>query len=143
VKTVFLDAIPTPYARLTDYAQDLLTYLGLQSGIVVVVTPQQAAAASNRLDSGAIAAIVTRQINGTGLSKPGQLAVGIGQAILQHANDNSRSSTIRSVAAGGVVVLIVLAVLAFSVARIVRRTPPASRRLQRPYRYVATQRKSR
>ena len=143
VKFVFLDATPAPYVRLADYAQDLLLRLDLQSGIVVVVTPQQAAAASNRLAGGAIASLVTQQLKRTGLNRPGLLAAGIGRTILQQANDNSRSSTIRSVIAAILVVLVVLAVLAFMIVRITRRAPLAHRQLQPPYASVAAHKRAR
>lgn len=143
VKVVFLDAVPAPYVQVADYAHDLLTRLALQSGIVVVVTPQQAGAASNRLDSGSVSAIVAQQVKTTGLSAPVQLAANIGQTILQRADDENSTSDIRSVIAGILAVLIVLAVLAWTLARILRRTPPVRENLQRPYGRVAAQKKSR
>ncbi len=143
VKFVFLDATPAPYTRLTDYAQDLLARLNLPSGIVVVVTPQLAAAASNRLDSGSIANLVAQQLKANSMAMPAQLATGIGRAILNQADDNSRSSTIRSVIGGGFVVLLVLAVLALAIMRIVRRTPSSGQRMQRPQAYASSQKRTR
>jgi tetratricopeptide (TPR) repeat protein len=122
-KFAFLSGVPTPYTSLAAYARDLFTHLGLQRGVVVVMTPKSVAAYSDRLDVKATARIVQAH-QATSPQDPADRAAQIARAVIRQADDNDTAATQRNLIVGGAIVAIILAAVAFAIRRIAQ--PPAA-----------------
>lgn len=122
-KFAFIGAIPSPYTSSGAYAHDLFTQLSLQRGMVVVVTPDTAAAYSDRLDAATAQRIATTQQARTP-SDPITTATTIARTIAHQADDNDAANTRKSLLIGGGVVALILLAVAVAVIWIARAGQP-------------------
>ena len=122
-KFAFLGAIPRPFTSLGDYAHDLFTHLGLQRAVVVVVTPDTAAAYSDRLDAASAQRIASAQ-QGKTATDPITTATTIARAVVQQADDNDTANSRKSLLIGGGTTALILLAVAAAVLRIVRAGQP-------------------
>lgn len=118
VKFVFLGAVPTGFADLAACARYALQQLGLQQTVVVLMTPQQVAAATDRLDAATVARISASQLKALGTGDPAALAASVARAIVRQADDNDRNSTIRTIVIAGAIALAVLIGISLAIVRI-------------------------
>lgn len=114
-KFVFLSATPAPYTNLIAYAKDLFAHLGLQRAVLVVVTPQQTAAYTDRLNTGTTQSIAGQQVRAARGGSPADLAAALARAVVRKADANDNAQNTRSVILGLVVVGLILAVIGVAV----------------------------
>ena len=127
-KFAFIGAIPRPFTTLSDYAHDLFIHLGLQRAVVVVVTPDTAAAYSDRLDAASAQRIATTQ-QGKTPADPITTATAIATAVTHQADDRDAANSRRSLLIGGGVIALILLALAAAVIRIGRRSQQSGTRI--------------
>ena len=120
-KFAFLGATPAPFADLASCAQSLFSRLAVRNAVVVVITPQAAAAYSDRLGSDAAQSIASAKLRTIGLTDPAALAASIARAVVQQADANDSSATHRSLLIAGVVLGVFAALIAWAIVRIGRR----------------------
>jgi hypothetical protein len=126
-KFVFLRATPAPYASLTAYTKDLFAHLALQRAVLVVMTPQQTAAYTDRLGSSTAQGIVAQQVTASHAGSPADLAANVARAIVQQADGSEAAQNTRALVTGVIIVALVLAAVVLTVFWVARRQPVAPR----------------
>ncbi len=119
-KFAYLDAVPAPYTDLAVYARDLFTQLNLTRTVLIVVTPNAAAAYTDRLNENDAAKIVARQWKSVGIKDPVNLAATIARDVVKQADSNENAGQTRDIIIAVVVAVVVLALVGFAMAMVLR-----------------------
>jgi hypothetical protein len=125
-KFVFLMATPAPYTNLTAYTRDLFAHLGLQRAVLVVTTPKQTAAYTDRLDSSTTTRIADQQVRSFHGGSPADLAAAVARAIDQKADATESANQRQGLVLGIVIVVVILAGVVAAIVTILRRQPSAT-----------------
>jgi hypothetical protein len=122
-KFVFLSATPAPFSSLAAYAKELFGHLGLQRAVLVVTTPQQTVAYTDRLDSSTTTSITDQRVRAFHGGSPADLAAAVARTIDQKADAAESAQQVHGVILGSVIVALILAGVAAAIVVILRRQP--------------------